>query len=188
LSARASWSPVLAELSKDGFESFGELRVVHRVLIEVLADVVPDRVLHLRRLSARRCLLADVFGELGIGDGDRGDLGIDAQGDHVLVNELDRSPVGMASLYEYRRMPQPGRADSRWGYLGNLFVRKELRNRGIGGALLTAVIAAARDRGYVRLVLSPSDREGPLFWRGGFLVPDDSVGADRLLLLPLATQ
>ena len=49
---------------------------------------------------------------------------------------VDR-PVGMASLFEYRRMPKPGREDSRWGYVGNMFVREDSRNRGIGAALLS---------------------------------------------------
>jgi GNAT superfamily N-acetyltransferase len=54
--------------------------------------------------------------------------------------------IGMASLFEYRRMPRPGRADSRWGYLGNMFVREESHSRGVGSALL----AAAGDRLLVR--------------------------------------
>ena len=35
---------------------------------------------------------------------------------------LDEAPVGMASLFEYRRMPRPGLPDSRWGYVSNMFV------------------------------------------------------------------
>lgn len=31
-------------------------------------------------------------------------------------------PVGMMNLAIYERMPRPGRALSRWGYLGNVFV------------------------------------------------------------------
>ncbi|MGZ4230272.1 MAG: GNAT family N-acetyltransferase [Solirubrobacteraceae bacterium] len=34
-------------------------------------------------------------------------------------------PVGMASLFEYRRMPRPRRLASRWGYISNMFVHKE---------------------------------------------------------------
>ena len=53
---------------------------------------------------------------------------------------LDELPVGMASMLEYRRMPHPGRADSRWGYVSNMFVLEDLRNRGIGtcGRAITA--------------------------------------------------
>jgi GNAT superfamily N-acetyltransferase len=53
-------------------------------------------------------------------------------------------------------MPKPGHADSRWGYVGTMFVRDNFRNRGIGSGLLAALIAAADKRSYARLVVSPS--------------------------------
>jgi GNAT superfamily N-acetyltransferase len=56
-------------------------------------------------------------------------------------------------------MPRPGALDLRWGYVGNLFVREDVRKRGIGSALLTSIATAADERGYARLVLSPQ-REG----------------------------
>jgi GNAT superfamily N-acetyltransferase len=93
-------------------------------------------------------------------------------------------PAGMASLFEYRRMPRPGRPDARWGYVSNMFVRDGLRDRGIGSALLAAVIAAADERGYARLVLSPTARSLPFYRRAGFVVPDEAVGDDRLLVRP----
>jgi GNAT superfamily N-acetyltransferase len=91
-------------------------------------------------------------------------------------------PVGMASMLEYRRMPRPGRPDSRWGYVSNMFVREDVRNRGVGSALLEAVIAAADERGYARLVLSPSARSVPFYERAGFVVPDERAGDHRLLV------
>lgn len=97
---------------------------------------------------------------------------------------LAGSPVGMASVFEYRRMPRPGRPGSRWGYLSNMFVREELRSGGIGSALLTTLVAAADERGYARLVLSPSARALPFYRRAGFVVPDDAAGDDRLLVRP----
>jgi GNAT superfamily N-acetyltransferase len=95
---------------------------------------------------------------------------------------LDDAPAGMASLFEYRRMPRPGRPDSRWGYVSNLFVREELRNRGIGSALLSAIVAAAEERDYARLVVSPTERSLPFYSRAGFVVPDAAAGDDRLLV------
>jgi GNAT superfamily N-acetyltransferase len=92
------------------------------------------------------------------------------------------SPVGMASVFEYRRMPRPGQPDSRWGYVSNMFVRDDLRNRGIGSALLTRIIITADERSYARLVLSPSARSVPFYRRAGFVVPDDTAGDDRLLV------
>jgi GNAT superfamily N-acetyltransferase len=97
---------------------------------------------------------------------------------------VDGEPAGMASMFEYRRMPRPGRRDSRWGYVSNMFVREELRNRGIGSALLAAAVAAADERGYARLVLSPSAESVSLYRRAGFVVPDEAVGDHRLLVRP----
>ncbi len=94
---------------------------------------------------------------------------------------LDGEPVGMASLFEYRRMPRPGRPHSRWGYVSNMFVRAEYRKRGIASALLDAVIATADERDYARLVLSPSDDALALYERAGFIVP---AGDHRLLVRP----
>jgi len=97
---------------------------------------------------------------------------------------VDEAPAGMASMLEYRRMPRPGRPDSRWGYVSNMFVHEDLRNRGIGSALLTTIIAAADERGYARLVLSPSARSVPFYERAGFVVPDERAGDHRLLVRP----
>ncbi len=94
------------------------------------------------------------------------------------------SPVGMASLFEYRRMPRPGHPDARWGYLGTMFVREDVRGRGIGSLLLRALVAAADERGYARLVLSPSPRAVAFFRRAGFVGADDVAAGDRLLVRP----
>jgi GNAT superfamily N-acetyltransferase len=109
-----------------------------------------------------------------------------------LVSEGDRrttwlawagdEAIGMASLFEYRRMPRPGRDDSRWGYLSNMFVRDEFRNQGIGSALLSAIVAAADERAYARIVLSPSERAVPFYARAGFVIPDDATAGDALLV------
>lgn len=96
---------------------------------------------------------------------------------------IGRNAIGMASLFEYRRMPRPGRCDSRWGYLSNMFVRDEFRNQGVGSALLSAIVATADERAYAHLVLSPSEPAVPFYARAGFVVPDDSAG-DPLLVRP----
>jgi GNAT superfamily N-acetyltransferase len=111
-----------------------------------------------------------------------------AEGDRrtTWLAEVDGAAAGLASMLEYRRMPRPGRPDSRWGYVSNMFVREALRDRGIGTALLDAVIAAAQARGYARLVLSPSARALPFYARAGFLVPDERAGDHRLLVRPFS--
>jgi GNAT superfamily N-acetyltransferase len=81
----------------------------------------------------------------------------------------DRSrPVGMMNLAIYERMPRPGRALSRWGYLGNVFVRAAYRNRGIGSQLISAALRYADENGLARVVLSPTERSIPLYERAGF--------------------
>jgi GNAT superfamily N-acetyltransferase len=97
-------------------------------------------------------------------------------------------PLGMVSLFEYQRMPKPGRADSRWGYVGNLFVCEDSRNRGIGSALLAEVIATAEERSYARLVVSASSDALSLFHRAGFALPARTHDADVLLVRPATQQ
>jgi GNAT superfamily N-acetyltransferase len=86
--------------------------------------------------------------------------------------------VGMTNLLTFERMPGPGIDAGRWGYLGNMYVRPEHRNRGVGRLLLDALIAHADAHGLERIVLSPSERSRPFYGRAGF----DS--ADTLLLRP----
>ena len=126
---------------------------------------------------------------LGRGDSDEAFAGavaawIEEEGDRrtTWLAERDGAAIGMASLFEYRRMPKPGLPASRWGYVSNMFVREEARDAGVGAALLDAVIAAAEERGYARLVLSPSERSVPFYARAGFRVPDSA--GDRLLVRP----
>jgi len=77
-------------------------------------------------------------------------------------------PLGMMNLAIYGRMPRPGRALSRWGYLGNVFVLAAYRNRGIGRQLVSAALNYADRNGFVRVVLSPTERSIPLYERAGF--------------------
>lgn len=101
---------------------------------------------------------------------------------------IEGVPVGMASMLEYRRMPHPGQPDSCWGYISNMFVRPECRGWGIGSTLLRELISVARDRGYPRLVLSPSETSIGLYQRAGFIWADQNAGPDRLLVRPCETN
>jgi GNAT superfamily N-acetyltransferase len=75
-------------------------------------------------------------------EGDRGDPTFDDRFAAWLAREsshritwlaqADGRPVGMMNLAIFERMPRPGRAPSRWGYLGNAFVLAAYRNQGIG--------------------------------------------------------
>jgi GNAT superfamily N-acetyltransferase len=82
--------------------------------------------------------------------------------------EAEGRPAGMMNLAIFERMPRPGHAQSRWGYLGNAFVLAAYRNRGIGGKLVSAVLAYADENDFARVVLSPSERSIPFYQRAGF--------------------
>ncbi|MBF6413431.1 GNAT family N-acetyltransferase [Nocardia cyriacigeorgica] len=86
----------------------------------------------------------------------------------TFVAEVDGRAVGMVNLVFFERMPRPGQPGSRWAYLANAFVLAECRSRGIGTALLDAVIERGRARGCVRIVLSPSEQSLSLYQRAGF--------------------
>ena len=82
---------------------------------------------------------------------------------------VDGEAAGMVNMLVFTRMPKPGQErSSRWGYLANFFVLREHRNSGLGTAMLTALTDHADDEGFVRVVLSPSDRSIPFYERGGF--------------------
>ena len=88
-------------------------------------------------------------------------------------------PVGTVNLAVFERMPRPGRVPARWGYLGNAYVLPAWRSRGIGTALVGALLAYARAEGFVRVVLAPSERSVPFYRRAGF-GPADSLLLQRL--------
>jgi predicted N-acetyltransferase YhbS len=68
----------------------------------------------------------------------------------------------------FTRMPRPGGDAGRWGYLANCYVRPQHRNSGLGARLLATCTAYADERGFARVVLSPSPRSVPFYARGGF--------------------
>ena len=81
---------------------------------------------------------------------------------------VDGEPAGMVNLLVFTRMPRPGQDTSRWGYLANCYVRPERRNSGLGARMLEACTSYADEHGFVRIVLSPSERSVPFYARGGF--------------------
>jgi GNAT superfamily N-acetyltransferase len=86
------------------------------------------------------------------------------------VVEVDGIVVGMANVKRYDRMPVAGRASGGcWGYVGNVFVRRDHRGTGAGRAIMEAVIAWAWAAGMEHLRLAPSDEAKPLYDRLGFV-------------------
>lgn len=96
--------------------------------------------------------------------------------------EDDGDAIGMVNVKTFERMPSPGRAASRWGYLANLYVVASYRGSGAGGELIKAAVEHAGAHNFVRLVLAPSELAMPLYNRHGFR------SADELLVLPLDSR
>ena len=84
------------------------------------------------------------------------------------IAELDGEPIGTTNLLIYDRMPTPGQPAGQWGYLANMYVAAEHRDRGIGSQLMTALLDHARGLALDRVVLSPTQRSIPFYERGGF--------------------
>lgn len=92
----------------------------------------------------------------------------ESSGRIIWLAEVDGRLVGAMNLSVFERMPRPGRAPSRWGYLGNAFVLAAYRNQGIGRQLLDALLRHASEHSFARVVLSPSERSIPFYGRAGF--------------------
>lgn len=86
----------------------------------------------------------------------------------IWVAEENQRPVGMLNMAIFNRMPRPGQPDSCWGYVANVFVLEDFRNRGIGAHLLAAAVGYADEHGFARLVLRPSERAISFYQRAGF--------------------
>lgn len=81
--------------------------------------------------------------------------------------ETDGTPVGMALLMINEHPPRPFGKIVR-GYVHNVYVVPQYRQRGYGKALMEAVIAYGREHGMQRLELRTSDMGRALYESVGF--------------------
>jgi GNAT superfamily N-acetyltransferase len=84
------------------------------------------------------------------------------------VVEVDGRICGMAWLMLASRIPSPASIDRRTGDVQAVYVVPELRNNGVGAALLDAVLKEARDRGLEHVTVHSGDRAVPFYLRSGF--------------------
>jgi GNAT superfamily N-acetyltransferase len=84
------------------------------------------------------------------------------------VVEVDGRVAGMAWLMLADRVPSPANMDRRTGDVQSVYVVPELRNRGVGAALLDAVLTEARDRELEHVTVHSSERAVPRYRRSGF--------------------
>lgn len=88
---------------------------------------------------------------------------------HVpFMAEVGGDPVGMAWLMLSDRVPSPGRRHRRTGDVQSVFVVPELRDRGVGAALLDAVLAEGRRLALEHVTVHSSERAVPFYQRAGF--------------------
>jgi GNAT superfamily N-acetyltransferase len=131
----------------------------------------------------RRAWSAETAGDRATDDGDF-DAAFRAwwEAEHdtrtFFLAEAQRTPIGMANVKRYDRMPSAGRASAGcWGYVGNVFVLAPHRDTGVGAVLMRAIVDWATGEGLEHLRLAPSPRSVPFYGRLGF-VPGAVVELD----------
>ena len=95
-----------------------------------------------------------------------------------VVRDPGGRPVGMANLQVFDRMPRPGRPDTRWAYVANVWVDPALRRGGLGRMLMDSVLDWCRAERLVRVVLNPSEVSLPLYRAVGFRPAEDLMRLD----------
>ncbi|MDR6970585.1 GNAT family N-acetyltransferase [Leifsonia shinshuensis] len=85
-----------------------------------------------------------------------------------LVAVADGAVVGMMWLARVDRVPSARAFDRSSGDLQCAYVVPELRNAGVGGRLIDAVVERARELGLERVTVHSSPRAVPVYERHGF--------------------
>lgn len=89
------------------------------------------------------------------------------------VAALGTSLIGTAWLQLIEKLPNPVGHLGFHGYVSSVYVIPQLRNAGVGSALLAACLEEARRDGVDALFLWPTSRSRPLYERHGFGVRED---------------
>jgi len=98
---------------------------------------------------------------------------MDARSTHALALAGDGAPIGCGRL-----LPT--------GFIGRMAVLAPWRNRGVGAALLIALVDLARDRGHARAILNAQVRAMPFYARHGFVATGeqfDEAGIDHRVMM-----
>jgi len=95
------------------------------------------------------------------------------------VAVLGTTLVGSIWLQLIEKLPNPVGHPGFHGYVSSVYVVPELRNAGIGSALLEACLAEADGLELDAVFLWPTERSRRLYQRHGFVVPDDLLERRR---------
>jgi GNAT superfamily N-acetyltransferase len=123
----------------------------------------------------RRASVADVAVLAELRDIDRDKLGTyadwvaaHAETHLPFVAEIDAYVVGAAWLLVAERVPGNESLDRWYGDIQSFMVREEYRNRGIGSALMAAILIEARTRGLLHVTVHSGRRAVHFYLRNGF--------------------
>ncbi|WP_307849220.1 GNAT family N-acetyltransferase [Micromonospora sp. U56] len=126
-------------------------------------------------MIVRRASVADVavLAELRGIDGDKlgayaGWVAAHAETHLPFVAEIDGYVVGTAWLLVAERVPSNESLDRWYGDIQSVMVREEYRNRGIGAALMAAILTEARTRGLLHVTVHSGRRAVDFYLRNGF--------------------
>ncbi|MGC4868157.1 GNAT family N-acetyltransferase [Micromonospora sp. DT53] len=84
------------------------------------------------------------------------------------VAEMDGRVVGVAWLHVAQRVPSNESLNRWYGDIQSVQVREEYRNRGIGSALMAAILTEAGARGLLHVTVHSSRRAVDFYLRNGF--------------------
>ncbi len=103
---------------------------------------------------------------------------IDGDGYRVWVAEAGGRIVAMGGLVVVDRPPHPRARRSGEGVIVNVYTLPRLRSRGVGRAVMDALVADARALGLRRVYLRTSDDGRPLYEQMGFRDPGNYLSLD----------
>jgi GNAT superfamily N-acetyltransferase len=89
------------------------------------------------------------------------------------VAESKQTTVGNVWAHLIEKIPNPVAEPEYYIYLTNFYVREEFRDSGIGGTLLSMVIAWSKTKHAQMVILRPTQRSRPVYVRHGFTNADD---------------
>ena len=90
-------------------------------------------------------------------------------GTHLpFVAEVDGAVIGSAWLHVAERVPGGASFDRQYGDVQSVMVREEHRGRGVGAALMSAILAEARARGLLHVTVHSGRRAVDFYLRNGF--------------------